>query len=64
MSMSCHNFACSAFDPAGTITVGKLPRVFWVQSLPIGGLSGTIPPPRVAAASHHARRYRPPSLQL
>ena len=33
MSMSWHNFVFAAFDPAGTITVDKLPGAFWVQAL-------------------------------
>jgi 4-amino-4-deoxy-L-arabinose transferase-like glycosyltransferase len=33
MSMSRHNFFFAAFDPAGTVTVDKLPGAFWVQAL-------------------------------
>ena len=33
MSQSWHNFAFGAFDPAGTITLDKLPGAFWVQAL-------------------------------
>jgi 4-amino-4-deoxy-L-arabinose transferase-like glycosyltransferase len=33
MSMSWHNFLFAAFDPAGTITIDKLPGAFWVQAL-------------------------------
>ena len=33
--MSWHNFAYGAFDPAGTITVDKLPGAFWVQALAV-----------------------------
>ncbi len=32
MSMSWHNFFFAAFDPAGTVTVDKLPGAFWVQA--------------------------------
>jgi hypothetical protein len=32
MSMSWHNFIYGAFDPAGTITLDKLPGAFWVQA--------------------------------
>jgi 4-amino-4-deoxy-L-arabinose transferase-like glycosyltransferase len=35
MSMSWHNFFYGAFDPAGTITVDKLPGAFWVQALAV-----------------------------
>ena len=35
MSMSWHNFAYGAFDPAGTITLDKLPGAFWVQALAV-----------------------------
>jgi 4-amino-4-deoxy-L-arabinose transferase-like glycosyltransferase len=35
MSMSWHNFFFGAFDPAGTITVDKLPGAFWVQALSV-----------------------------
>ena len=33
MSMSWHDFFFGAFDPAGTITLDKLPGAFWVQAL-------------------------------
>jgi 4-amino-4-deoxy-L-arabinose transferase-like glycosyltransferase len=33
MSMSWHDFVFAAFDPAGTITLDKLPGAFWVQAL-------------------------------
>jgi 4-amino-4-deoxy-L-arabinose transferase-like glycosyltransferase len=33
MSMSWHNFIYGAFDPAGTITLDKLPGAFWIQAL-------------------------------
>ncbi|MGD0313098.1 MAG: glycosyltransferase family 39 protein [Acidimicrobiales bacterium] len=33
MSMSWHNFFFAAFDPAGTVTLDKLPGAFWVQAL-------------------------------
>ena len=33
MSMSWHNFVYGAFDPAGTITLDKLPGAFWIQAL-------------------------------
>jgi 4-amino-4-deoxy-L-arabinose transferase-like glycosyltransferase len=35
MSMSWHNFFYGAFDPAGTITVDKLPGAFWLQALAV-----------------------------
>ena len=35
MSMSWHNFIFGAFDPAGTITLDKLPGAFWVQALAV-----------------------------
>jgi len=35
MSMSWHDFIFGAFDPAGTITVDKLPGALWLQALSI-----------------------------
>jgi 4-amino-4-deoxy-L-arabinose transferase-like glycosyltransferase len=35
MSMSWHNFVFGAFDPAGTITVDKLPGALWLQALSV-----------------------------
>ena len=35
MSMSWHNFVFGAFDPAGTITVDKLPGALWIQALSV-----------------------------
>jgi 4-amino-4-deoxy-L-arabinose transferase-like glycosyltransferase len=35
MSMSWHNFFYGAFDPAGTITLDKLPGAFWIQALAV-----------------------------
>ena len=35
MSHSWHDFVFGAFDPAGTITVDKLPGAFWVQALSV-----------------------------
>jgi 4-amino-4-deoxy-L-arabinose transferase-like glycosyltransferase len=35
MSMSWHNFFFGAFDPAGTITLDKLPGAFWFQALSV-----------------------------
>ena len=35
MSMSWHNFFFGAFDPAGTITLDKLPGAFWIQALSV-----------------------------
>jgi 4-amino-4-deoxy-L-arabinose transferase-like glycosyltransferase len=35
MSMSWHDFIFGAFDPAGTITLDKLPGAFWVQALAV-----------------------------
>lgn len=33
MAGSWHDFAFGAFDPAGTVTLDKLPGAFWVQAL-------------------------------
>ena len=33
MSMSWHDFIFGAFDPAGTVTLDKLPGAFWLQAL-------------------------------
>jgi 4-amino-4-deoxy-L-arabinose transferase-like glycosyltransferase len=35
MSMSWRNFIFGAFDPAGTITLDKLPGAFWIQALSV-----------------------------
>src|SRR6202451_2322819 len=35
MSASWHDFIFGAFDPAGTITLDKLPGAFWVQALSV-----------------------------
>ena len=35
MAHSWHDFVFGAFDPAGTITVDKLPGAFWVQALSV-----------------------------
>ena len=35
MGSSWHDFAFWAFDPAGTITVDKLPGALWVQALSV-----------------------------
>jgi 4-amino-4-deoxy-L-arabinose transferase-like glycosyltransferase len=35
MSMSWHNFIFGAFDPAGTVTLDKLPGAFWIQALAV-----------------------------
>ncbi|HEY1821403.1 MAG TPA: glycosyltransferase family 39 protein [Trebonia sp.] len=35
MSMSWHNFIFGAFDPAGTISLDKLPGAFWIQALAV-----------------------------
>ena len=35
MSMSWHDFIFGAFDPAGTITVDKLPGALWFQALSV-----------------------------
>jgi 4-amino-4-deoxy-L-arabinose transferase-like glycosyltransferase len=35
MSMSWHDFIFGTFDPAGTITLDKLPGAFWVQALAV-----------------------------
>ena len=38
MSMSWHDFIYGAFDPAGTITLDKLPGAFWIQALAVRAL--------------------------
>jgi len=35
MSSSWHDFAFGGFDPAGTVTLDKLPGAFWVQALSV-----------------------------
>ena len=35
MSLSWHNFIFGAFDPAGTISLDKLPGAFWIQALAV-----------------------------
>lgn len=35
MSTSWHNFFYGSFDPAGTITLDKLPGAFWLQALSV-----------------------------
>src|SRR5580693_509443 len=35
MSASWHDFFFGAFDPAGTVTLDKLPGAFWVQALAV-----------------------------
>ena len=35
MSMSWHDFVYGAFDPAGTVSVDKLPGALWVQALSV-----------------------------
>ena len=35
MSMSWHNFLFAALDPAGTVSVDKLPGALWVQALSV-----------------------------
>ena len=35
MSMSWHDFAFAAFDPAGTVSIDKLPGAFWLQALSV-----------------------------
>ncbi|MGA2209990.1 MAG: glycosyltransferase family 39 protein [Acidimicrobiales bacterium] len=35
MSMNWHDFVFGAFDPAGTISLDKLPGAFWVQALSV-----------------------------
>src|ERR1700761_3390911 len=35
MAMSWHDFVFGAFDPAGTITLDKLPGAFWIQALAV-----------------------------
>ncbi|MGO9726472.1 MAG: ArnT family glycosyltransferase [Streptosporangiaceae bacterium] len=38
MAASWHDFIYGAFDPAGTITLDKLPGAFWVQALAVRAL--------------------------
>jgi 4-amino-4-deoxy-L-arabinose transferase-like glycosyltransferase len=38
MSMSWHDFIFGAFDPAGTVTLDKLPGAFWIQALAVRAL--------------------------
>jgi 4-amino-4-deoxy-L-arabinose transferase-like glycosyltransferase len=35
MAMNWHNFFYGSFDPAGTVTLDKLPGAFWVQALSV-----------------------------
>ena len=35
MSVSWHNFIYGAFDPAGTVSLDKLPGAFWIQALSV-----------------------------
>jgi 4-amino-4-deoxy-L-arabinose transferase-like glycosyltransferase len=35
MSLNWHNFFYGAFDPAGTITLDKLPGAFWIQAVSV-----------------------------
>jgi len=35
MASSWHNFAFGSFDPAGTVTVDKLPGALWIQALSV-----------------------------
>ncbi|MGO9196742.1 MAG: ArnT family glycosyltransferase [Acidimicrobiales bacterium] len=35
MSMSWHDFVFGAFDPAGTVSLDKLPGAFWLQALSV-----------------------------
>ena len=35
MASSWHDFLFGAFDPAGTITIDKLPGAFWIQALSV-----------------------------
>jgi 4-amino-4-deoxy-L-arabinose transferase-like glycosyltransferase len=35
MSLNWHNFIFGAMDPAGTITLDKLPGAFWIQALSV-----------------------------
>jgi hypothetical protein len=69
MSESWHDFIFGAFDPAGTVTVGKLPGALWVQalSLRIFGfhiwalpVSPPGPDPRVRWIESHCTRQPPP----
>ncbi|MGH3168747.1 MAG: ArnT family glycosyltransferase, partial [Trebonia sp.] len=35
MSLSWHNFIFGALDPAGTVSLDKLPGAFWIQALAV-----------------------------
>ena len=35
MAANWHNFAFGSFDPAGTVTLDKLPGAFWIQALSV-----------------------------
>src|SRR6185312_17446410 len=35
MATSWHDFVFGAFDPAGTVTLDKLPGAFWLQALSV-----------------------------
>ena len=35
MSMSWHDFIFGGFDPAGTVSLDKLPGAFWLQALAV-----------------------------
>jgi 4-amino-4-deoxy-L-arabinose transferase-like glycosyltransferase len=35
MSVNWHDFVFGAFDPAGTVTLDKLPGAFWIQALSV-----------------------------
>ena len=35
MAANWHNFFFGSFDPAGTVTLDKLPGAFWIQALSV-----------------------------
>ena len=59
MSVSWHDFAYGAFDPAGTISVDKLPGALWFQTLSVrlfGFHTWAIALPQVVeGVAHHPR---------
>ncbi len=52
MALNWHNFFYGAFDPAGTVTIDKLPGAFWLQALSVrafGNHTWTMVLPQVVA---------------
>ena len=75
MGTNWHNFFSGAFDPAGTVTVDKLPGALWIQALSVrifGYHTWAIVLPQVIEgvlsvlvlyrAVNRLRERRPPSL--